>query len=82
MDNNLKNYNLLENNSANNNLNYTNESYDNYQSWSNVGRSFIKISGVDEHGNIQTNSQETSRLQRLTKPFATFADVNLSWVKN
>lgn len=82
MDNNLKNYNLLENNSANNNLNYINESYDNYQSWSNVGRSFIKISGVDEHGNIQTNSQETSRLQRLTKPFATFADVNLSWVKN
>ena len=82
MDNNLKNYNLLENNSANNNLNYTNESYDNYQSWSNVGRSFIKISGVDEDGNIQTNSQETSRLQRLTKPFATFADVNLSWVKN
>ena len=82
MDNNLKNYNLLENNSANNNLNYTNESYDNYQRWSNVGRSFIKISGVDEDGNIQTNSQETSRLQRLTKPFATFADVNLSWVKN
>ena len=71
MNNNLKNYNLLENNSANNNLNYTNESYNNYQSWSNVGRSFIKISGVDEHGNIQTNSQETSRLQRLTKPFAT-----------
>ena len=82
MNNNLENYNLLKNNSTNNNLNYNHQDYNNYQSWSNVGRSFIKISGIDEHGNIQTSTQDTSRLQRLTKPFATFADVNLSWVKN
>jgi hypothetical protein len=80
--NNLENYNLLENNSANNNLNYNQQAYNNYHSWSNVGQSVIKVSSVDEHGNIQTSSQDTSRLQRLTKPFATFADVNLSWVKN
>jgi len=82
MNNNLENYNLLENNSANNNLNYNQQAYNNYHSWSNVGQSVIKVSSVDEHGNIQTSSQDTSRLQRLTKPFATFADVNLSWVKN
>tara|TARA_B100000674_G_C37892664_1_gene939766 strand:+ start:438 stop:686 length:249 start_codon:yes stop_codon:yes gene_type:complete len=82
MSNNLENYNLLENNSTNNNLNYNQESYNNYHSWSNIGQSIIKISSVDEHGNIQTITQDTSRLQRLTKPFATFADVNLSWVKN
>ena len=73
---------MLENNSTNNNLNYNQESYNNYHSWSNIGQSIIKISSVDEHGNIQTITQDTSRLQRLTKPFATFADVNLSWVKN
>tara|TARA_Y100001936_G_C15755604_1_gene498415 strand:- start:286 stop:534 length:249 start_codon:yes stop_codon:yes gene_type:complete len=82
MDNNLENYNLLDNSSCTSNLNYNNKSYNNYQSWSNVGQSLIKISSVDEHGNIQTNNQDTSRLQRLTKPFATFGDVNLSWVKN
>ena len=42
----------------------------------------IKLSNIDEHGNIQTSEHDSSRLQRLQRPFATFADVNLSWVKN
>ena len=82
MNNNLENYSLLENNSTNNNLNYNVTSYNNYQSWSNVGRGEIKLSNIDEHGNIQTSEQDSSRLQRLQRPFATFAEVNLSWVKN
>ena len=82
MNNNLENYSLLENNSTNNNLNYNVTSYNNYQSWSNVGRDEIKLSNIDEHGNIQTSEHDSSRLQRLQRPFATFADVNLSWVKN
>ena len=65
-----------------NELNYNNTSYNNYQSWSNVGRGQIKISSIDESGNTQTINQDTSRLQRLSAPFATFADTNLSWVKN
>ena len=65
-----------------NELNYNYSSYNNYQSWSNVGRSKISISTIDESGNIQTIYQNTSRLQRLTTPFSTFTDVNLSWVKN
>ena len=65
-----------------NELNYNHSSYNNYQSWSNVGRSQISISSIDENNNILTINQATNRLQRLTTPFSTFTDVNLSWVKN
>jgi hypothetical protein len=65
-----------------NDLNYTHSSYNNYQSWSNVGRSKINISSIDLNGNIQTITQATSKLQRLGKPYSTFADINLSWVNN
>jgi hypothetical protein len=82
MNDNLENYSLLKNNSTNTNLNYNQTSYNNYQSWSNKGRSFIKISSIDEHGNIETSSHDSSRLQKLQKPYATFGDVELSWVKN
>ena len=79
MNSNIENYTLL--NSANN-LNYDTKTYNNYQSWSNVGRGMIKISSIDENGNTQSLNQKTSRLQRLSSPFSTFADVNLSWVNN
>ena len=79
MDNNVENYTLLN---SGNNLNYNNSNYNNYQSWSNVGRGQIRMSSIDESGNTQTLNQPTSRLQRLSAPFATFADVELSWVKN
>ena len=36
----------------NNVLNYQQKDYNNYQSWSNVGRGNIKISSVDENGNV------------------------------
>ncbi len=78
---NQENYTLM-NSSTGNNLNYDFKNYNNYQSWSNVGRGLIKISSVDENGNTQTINQDTSRLQRLSDPFSTMADVNLSWVKN
>lgn len=79
MNNNLENYSLLN---SGNELNYNNSTYNNYQSWSNVGRGQIKISSIDENGNTQSVNQDTSRLQRLSTPFSTFTDVNLSWVKN
>ena len=79
MNSNLENYTLLN---SGNNLNYNNKQYNNYQSWSNVGQGKIKISSIDEHGNIQSVNQKTSRLQRLDAPFSTFADVSLSWVDN
>lgn len=81
MNDNLENYSLLDNKSTNNTLNYTQQNYNNYQSWSNIGRGEIKLSNIDEHGNIQTSEHGSSRLQRLQRPYATFADVNLSWVK-
>mgnify|MGYP001192120014 CR=1 FL=1 len=79
MNNNVENYTLLN---SGNNLNYNNSNYNNYQSWSNVGRGQIKISSIDESGNTQTVNQDTSRLQRLSTPYSTFADVELSWVNN
>ena len=63
----------------NNVLNYAKKDYNNYQSWSNVGRSNIKISSVDENGNVLTNSFKTSRLQPLSIPSSTFTDIQLSW---
>tara|TARA_B100000795_G_scaffold269311_2_gene258330 strand:- start:313 stop:564 length:252 start_codon:yes stop_codon:yes gene_type:complete len=80
MNDNLENYSLLSK-SQNNNLNYKYNQYNNYQSWSNVGRSLIKISSIDENGNTQTINQHTSRIQRLSNPYSTPTDVNLSWVK-
>ena len=79
---NVNNTNGCQPGNFSNELNYNNTSYNNYQSWSNVGRGQIKISSIDESGNTQTINQDTSRLQRLSAPFATFTDVNLSWVKN
>ncbi len=81
MNDNLENYSLLDNKSTNNHLNYNQPNYNNYQSWSNVGRGEIKLSNIDEHGNIQTSEHDSSKLQRLQRPYATFADVNLSWAK-
>mgnify|MGYP001445214074 CR=1 FL=1 len=37
---------------------------------------------IDESGNTQTVNQNTSKLQRLSTPYSTFADVELSWVNN
>lgn len=82
MDTKLENYSLLKNNTTGSNLNYNFPNYNNYQSWSNVGRGLIKLSGVDDSSNIQTVKQDFSRLQRLPDPYATHADTNLSWVKN
>ena len=73
-----QNYNLLSNQTGND-LNYNSTNYNNYQSWSNVGTN-IKISSIDDNGNIDTVNQETSKLQRLKAPYSTFTDVNLSWV--
>lgn len=63
----------------NNVLNYQQKDYNNYQSWSNVGRGNIKISSVDENGNVLTNGFNTSRLQPLSIPSSTFADTKLVW---
>ncbi len=82
MNDNLENYSLLDNKSTNIHLNYNQPSYNNYQSWSNISRGEIKLSNIDEHGNIQTSEHESSKLQRLQRPYATFGDVNLSWAKN
>ena len=63
----------------NNVLNYQHKDYNNYQSWSNVGRGNIKVSSVDENGNVLTNGFNTSKLQPLSMPTSTFADTNLVW---
>jgi hypothetical protein len=81
MNDNLENYSLLDNKSTNSHLNYNQPSYNNYQSWSNISRGEIKLSNIDEHGNIQTSEHDSSKLQRLQRPYATFGDVNLSWAK-
>ena len=65
-----------------NELNYNHSSYNNYQSWSNVGHGMIRISGVDESGNTQTSTQDFSRLQRLKNPWSTFGPVERVWVNN
>ena len=73
----LENYSLLNNKSTNSNLNYNTSHYNNYQSWSNVGRGMIKLSEVDDNGNTQTVKQNFSR---LSEPTSTQTDINLSWV--
>lgn len=80
MDTKLENYSLLNNKSTNSNLNYNTPNYNNYQSWSNVGRGIIKFSNVDNNGNTQTLKQNYSRLPRLSEPTSTQTDINLSWV--
>jgi len=60
-------------------LNYKQQDYNNYQSWSNVGRGHISINSIDEGNNIVKSNFKFSRLQPLGMPSSTFADTNLSW---
>ena len=60
-------------------LNYTHEDYNNYQSWSNVGRGQIHMSSVDEVSNVVANKFNFNRLQPLSAPHMSFGDTTLSW---
>lgn len=60
-------------------LNYKQQDYNNYQSWSNVGRGNITVNSIDEGNNIVKSNFKFSRLQPLGSPFDTFADTTLSW---
>jgi hypothetical protein len=53
--------------------------YNNYQSWSNVGRGMISINSIDQYSNIINNYYNYSKLQPLNHPFSTFGDTNLNW---
>lgn len=63
----------------NDSLNYKQQDYNNYQSWSNVGRGSITVNSIDEGNNIVKSNFKFSRLQPLGIPFDTFADTTLSW---
>lgn len=71
----------LQSGSGNRNdvLNYNQQDYNNYQSWSNIRRGFITIGSIDENSNIIKTNFKTSRLQPLGLPTSTFTDTNLSW---
>ena len=60
-------------------LNYKQQDYNNYQSWSNVGRGNITVNSIDEGNNIVKSNFKFSRLQPLGTPFSSYADTNLSW---
>ena len=60
-------------------LNYTYEDYNNYHSWSNVGRGNIAFSIVNAEGQVQSNNFPYHRLQPLAAPFISFADTSLNW---
>ena len=60
-------------------LNYTHEDYNNYHSWSNVGRGNISLSVVDESGQVNHNKFPYHRIQPLAAPFMSFADTSLNW---
>lgn len=60
-------------------LNYQQEDYNNYHSWSNVGRGNISLSIVGEDGVVNSNNFPYHRLQPLAAPFISFANTSLSW---
>ena len=64
-----------------NELNYSYDDYNNYQSWSNKGKGELKISNIDEYNNIITQKFEIGKIQKLNKPFETFVDTKLAWSK-
>ena len=77
--NNFKNYNLLDNNTTSSTLNYNYNDYNNYKSWSNTGRTNIKVSSIDEHNNIITTSFKTNRIPKMYNPYLTPTEPTLSW---
>ena len=64
-----------------NDLNYKYDDYNNYQSWSNKSNGFLSISSIDEYSNIQTQKFKNHRLQKLSSPFQSFGDTELTWDK-
>ena len=64
--NNFKDYNLLNNKTTSSSLNYNYSDYNNYKSWSNSGRSIIKVSSKDEYN-------------KMEEPYSTPTNTDLSW---
>lgn len=77
--NNFKDYNLLNNKTTSSSLNYNYSDYNNYKSWSNSGRSIIKVSSIDEYSNIITSNFKTNRLHKMEEPYSTPTNTDLSW---
>ena len=63
-------------------INYQQQDYNNYQSWSNKNSGELLISNIDIFNNIQTKKFDNHRLQQLTAPYQSFGDTNLTWVRN
>ena len=63
-------------------MNYQQKDYNNYQSWSNKSSGELLVSTIDVFNNIQTKKFDNHRLQKLTSPYQSFGDTNLTWVRN
>lgn len=63
-------------------INYKQQDYNNYQSWSNKNSGELLVSNIDIFNNIQTKKFDNHRLQQLTAPYQSFGDTNLTWVRN
>ena len=63
-------------------INYKQQDYNNYQSWSNKNSGELLVSTIDVFNNIQTKKFDNHRLQQLTAPYQSFGDTNLTWVRN